>query len=109
VRRVIKALFWVAFALAIVGTGSYAGARFTAGELVGGPRSPVEGRTSTFSFRGVESVKGNPRAWVFTYSRVGLAGVNRVRIVVSVTGKLLAVQPPDLEARLVAYRRSLEP
>jgi len=109
VRRVIKALFWLAFALAIVGTGSYASARFTAGELVGGPRSPVEGRTSTFAFRGVESVKGNPRAWVLTYSRVRLPGVNRVRVVVSVAGKLLAVQPPDLEARLAAYRRSLEP
>jgi len=109
VRRAIKALFWVAFALAIVGTGSYAGARFTAGELVGGPRSPVEGRTTTFAFRGVESVRGNPRAWVVTYSRVRLPGVSRVRVVVSVTGKLLAVQPADLKARLAAYQRSLEP
>jgi hypothetical protein len=102
-------LLLIAFAIVLVGTGSYAGARFTAGELVGGPRSPVEGRTSTFAYGGVESVKGNPRAWVFTYSRVRLPGVSRVRVVVSVTGKLLAVQPADLEARLAAYERSLEP
>ncbi len=107
-RRAIKWLVLVAFAVALVGTGSYAGARFTAGNLLG-PRPPVEGRTSTFAYEGVEFLKGNPRAWVFTYSRVQLPGVRRVQIVVSVTGRLLAVRPADLEARLAAYRRSLEP
>ncbi len=107
-RRVIKWLLLVAFAVALVGTGSYAGARFTAGNLLG-PRPPVEGRTSAFDYDGVDFITGNPRAWVFTYSRVQLPGVRRVQIVVSVTGKLLAVRPADLETRLAAYQRSLEP
>lgn len=107
-RRAIRWLLLIAFAIVLVGTGSYAGARFTAGNQLG-PRSPVEGRTSSFAYQGVDFVKGNPRAWVFTYSQVRLPGVRRVQIVVSVTGRLLAVRPTDLEARLAAYRRSLEP
>ncbi len=107
-KRIIRWLILIAFFGIVAGTGSYAGARFTAGKLLG-PRPPVEGRTSTFAYRGVDNLRGNPRAWVFTYSRVRLPGVSRAQIVVSPTGKLLASLPPDLEERIAAYRRSLEP
>jgi hypothetical protein len=46
---------------------------------------------------------------VFTYSQIRLPGVRRVRIVVSPTGEVLSVAPPDLEERLETYRQSLEP
>jgi hypothetical protein len=108
VRRVIRWLILLAFFGTIAGTGSYAGARFKAGQILG-PNSPVEARTSTFAYEGVQDLAGKPRAWVFTYSRIRLEGVRRVRIVVSLTGKVLSVQPPDLERRLDLYRQSLMP
>jgi len=107
-RRLISWLFVLAFAACLLALGSYAGARFKAGQLLG-PASPVSGPSSAFAFEGVQGVPGSPRAWVITYSQVRLPGVRRVRIVVSLTGKVLSVTPRDLEVRLAAYRRSLEP
>jgi len=108
VRRVIRLLIWVIFFGAIAAAGSYAGARLKAGQVLG-RRPPVEGFSWTFAYQGVEGLEGRPRAWVFTYSRVRLPGVRQARIVVSVTGKVLAVTPPDLERRIEAYKASLEP
>jgi len=107
-RRLISWLFVLAFVACLLALGSYAGARFKAGQLLG-PASPVSGPSSSFAFEGVPGVRGRPRAWVITYSQVRLPGVQRVRIVVSLAGKVLSVTPPDLESRLTAYRRSLEP
>ena len=69
----------------------------------------VEGFSWTFAYEGVEGLEGTPRAWVFTYDRVRLPGVNRARIVVSPTGKVLSTTPPDLEQRIERYKASLEP
>ena len=107
-RRFIRILIWVAFFGAIAAAGSYAGARFKAGQVLG-RRPPVEGFSWTFAYQGVEGLAGQPRAWVFTYDRVRLPGVRQVRIVVSVTGRILSLTPPDLERRIEAYKASLEP
>ena len=107
-RRVISWLIWIVFAALLLGVGSYAGARFKAGQFLG-PNSPVRAPVSTFAYNGVQSLPGKPRAWVFTYTQVQLPGVSRVRIVVSPRGRILSVSPPDLEAKLDAYRRSFEP
>lgn len=107
-RRFVSWLILIAFAVALLAVGSYAGARFKAGQLLG-PSSPVRSPVSAFAYKGVQDLPGKPRAWVFTYSQVRLPGVARVRIVVSPTGRVLAVTPRDLVERLEAYRRSLEP
>jgi hypothetical protein len=108
VRRIIRLLIWATFFGAIAAAGSYAGARLKAGQVLG-RRPPVEGFSWTFAFEGVQGVEGNPRAWVFNYSRVRLPGVSQARIVVSPTGKVLSTTPPDLEQRIDRYRASLEP
>jgi hypothetical protein len=108
VRRIIRLLIWVVFFVLVAGVGSYAGARFKAGQLLG-PKSQVEGRTWTFAYQGVEGLEGNPRAWVFTYNQVRLPGVRQVRIVISPGGKVLSVIPRDLERRIAAYKESLNP
>jgi hypothetical protein len=43
------------------------------------------------------------------YSQSRLPDVRRVRIVVSPTGRIISVTPPDLKDRLDAYQQSLEP
>jgi hypothetical protein len=107
-RRLISWLIRIVFVILLLGVGSYAGARFKAGQLLG-PRSPVSSPVSAFAYQGVQDLPGKPRAWVFTYSQIRLPGVTRVRIVVSPTGRVLAVTPRDLEDRIEAYRRSFEP
>jgi len=106
--RVFTWLFRIALVLGLLAAGSYAGAQFKARQFLG-PHSPISGPSSTFAYRGVEDLRGKPRAWVLTYSQVRLPGVRGVRIVVSPTGEILSVRPRDLADRLEAYRRSLEP
>lgn len=107
-RRIIRLIIWAIFLGAIAAAGSYAGARFKAGQVLG-RRPPVEGFSWTFAYEGVQGLEGTPRAWVFTYDRVRLPGVNQARIVVSLTGKVLSTTPRDLEQRIERYKASLEP
>ena len=107
-QRLISWIIRIAFVVVLLGASSYAGAQFKARQLVG-PRAPVREPVTTLAWKGVRDVRGNPRAWVVTYSQSRLPGVQRVRVVVSLTGRVLAVTPPDLVDRLEDYRRSLEP
>jgi hypothetical protein len=107
-QRLISWLIRIAFVLVLLGASSFAAAQFKARQLVG-PRAPVREPATTLAWKGVQDLPGKPRAWVVTYSQIRLADVRRVRIVVSLTGRVLSVAPPDLEARLEEYRRSLEP
>lgn len=94
--------------------GSYAGARFTAGKVVGST-PPLSGRSIVFqgwrppSFAGVAELPGQPRAWVISYARTDLPGVRSATIYVSPTGKLIATRPRDLAARIEAWERAQEP
>lgn len=101
-------LVLLALAVGLLGAASFAGAQFKARQLLG-PRAPVGSPHATLAYQGVEDLPGRPRAWVVTYEQVRLPGVRRIRIVVSLTGKVLSVRPPDLTDQLEAYRRSLEP
>lgn len=106
--RLLKWLVLLVLVVAGVGAGSYAGARATAGKLVGND-PPLSERTITFAFDGIPELPGRPRGWVITYARTRLPGVRSVTIYVSPGGKLLAMKPRDLDARLDAYEKSLEP
>jgi len=93
---------------------SYAGARFTAGKIVGS-NPPLSDRTIYFqgwrppSFEGVDDLPGKPRAWVIEFDRTQLPGIRRVTLYVSPTGKLIATRPRDLEARIEAWEQAQEP
>lgn len=107
-QRLISWLIRIAGVVVLFAGASYAGAQFKTRQLVG-PRAPVREPATTLAWQGVQDLPGKPRAWVITYSQIRLPGVRRVRIVVSLTGRILAVAPPDLQDRLEEYRRSLEP
>jgi hypothetical protein len=108
VSRTFKWLILLAFAGVLAGTGSYAGARFGEGKLLG-PNPPVTGRSTHFVMGGTEAVKARPGLWVFEYSRVQLPGVARAKVFVSVTGRVLRTEPRDLTRRLEAYDRARRP
>jgi hypothetical protein len=108
---VFRAIKWI-LVLAFVGTllsgASYAAARVAVGKIVG-PNPPLSGRTVEFSFRGVEELAGNPRAWVVTYAASRLPGVRGATFYVSPTGKLLSTRPADLSRRIEAWEKARQP
>lgn len=106
--RFLKWLFVLALVAGAAALYSYVGARFTAGKLVGS-NPPLTGRTMVFDWDGVEGLRGTPRAWVITYTRSSLPGVRSARIVVSPSGELLSVQPPNLDEILDAWDRDRLP
>jgi hypothetical protein len=101
-------LVWAAFIFGLAAGASFVAAQYRARELLGA-QSFVRAPETTFAWKGVADLRGKPRAWVLDYTQIRLPGVRRVRIVVSPTGTILAVTPPDLTARIEAYQRSREP
>lgn len=96
------------FLLLVIGTAlsgaSYAGARFTAGKLVGPNPTTLGPLDARFAFTGVPNLPGKPRAWVLAYPNATGLGRGGAEIYVSVTGDLLGTRPRDLGARLEAQR-----
>jgi hypothetical protein len=107
-QRLISWLIRIAAVLLLLAGASYAAAQYRARQVLG-PNSPIRGPSTTFVWKGVQNLPGKPRSWVLTYSTSRLPDVQRVRIVVSPSGTILSVTPPDLRERLDAYRQSLEP
>jgi hypothetical protein len=112
--KVFKLLVLLAAVGGLLTAASYAGARFTAGKITG-TKPPLSNRTIHFQgwrppkFEGVTSLPGAPRAWVIHFERTRLPGVRRATIYVSLTGKLIATVPNDLDARIEAWERAQEP
>jgi hypothetical protein len=96
------------FLLLVIGTAlagaSYAGARFTAGKVVGPGPTTLGVPTSRFAFSGIPSLRDKPRAWVVAYPNASGFGRGGAEIYVSVTGNLLGTRPKDLGARVEALR-----
>jgi hypothetical protein len=96
------------FLLLVIGTalagGSYAGARFTAGRMIGPGPNRLGPVTARFAFSGVPNLPSKPRAWILAYPEARAFGKGGAEIYVSVTGDLLGTKPRDLAARLEAQR-----
>ena len=100
----MRGMFLILVIAAALAGGSYAGARFTAGKLVGpNPVSlgPVEAR---FAFAGVPNLPAKPRAWIVAYPNARGFGRGGPEIYVSPTGNLLGTKPRDLARQLEAQR-----
>jgi hypothetical protein len=100
----MRALFLLLVIATALGGASYAGARFTAGKVVG-PNPPTLGPLTTrFAYTGVPNLPAKPRAWILAYPNASGFGKGGPEIYVSVTGELLGTRPKDLRARLDALR-----
>jgi hypothetical protein len=100
----MRALFLLFVIGAALAGASYAGARLTAGKVVG-PNPPTLGPVSArFAFAGIPNLPAKPRAWVMAYPDASGFGRGGAEIYVSVTGDLLGTRPKDLGARVEALR-----
>lgn len=102
-------LFWLlviaAFVGAIVAGVSWIGAYTAVGKLLGAPPPEMGRQTTTFLWKGMPNYRGHPRAWRFDFGPTRIPGAERVVIYVSPTGEIITTVPPDLEAKLAAFRR----
>ena len=101
----MRGIFLLLVIVAALAGASFAGARFTAGKVVG-PNPPGLGPPTThFAFQGISALPAKPRGWVVAYPNARRFGRGGAEIYVSPTGGLLGTRPPDLARRLEASRR----
>ena len=100
----MRALFLIIVIAAALYGASYAGARFTAGKMVGPQPNSLGPPSARFAFKGIAELPSKSRAWVLAYPRARGFGKTPVEIYVSPTGELLGTKPKDLSRRLEAQR-----
>lgn len=100
-------LLLIVLAAGLIGA-SYAGARFTAGRLMGPDSNRLGSPTAHFDFAGIQTLRAKPRGWVLAYPAATEFGPHGAEIYVSPTGRLLGTRPADL-ARRVEARQAVEP
>jgi hypothetical protein len=100
----MRALFLLLVIGAALAGASYAGARFTAGKLIGPGPSALGPVSARFAFGGVPELPSRPRAWIMAYPRASGYGKGGAEIYVSPAGVLLGTKPRDLPQRLEAER-----
>jgi hypothetical protein len=100
------------FLLLVIAAGlmgaSYAGARFTAGRLMGPDASRLGPPTTHFAFAGIQGLRAKPRGWIVSYPSATEFGPRGAEIYVSPVGRLLGTRPADLAHRVQA-RQAAEP
>ncbi|HKH82610.1 MAG TPA: hypothetical protein VKA25_02875 [Gemmatimonadales bacterium] len=99
----MRALFLLIVIVTALAGASYAGARFTAGKLVG-PEPALGPVSARFAFNGVSNLPSKPRAWIMSYPQATAFGKGGPEIYVGPTGDLLGTKPRDLVRRLEAQR-----
>lgn len=103
----MRALFLLLVIVAGLAGASYAGARLTAGKVVG-PSPQLGPLTAEFAFEGISALPDKPRGWILAYPQATGFGRDGAEIYVSPTGTLLGTWPEDL-AEQVEARRSADP
>jgi hypothetical protein len=63
-------------------------------------------QSTSIEWHGLSNLREDPPVWRFAFSPTAIPGATSVRIYVSPLGDIVATEPPDLEAKLVAFRRT---
>jgi hypothetical protein len=100
----MRALFLLLIIGAALSGASYAGARLTAGKLVGPNPVGLGPAETRFAFTGIPNLPAKPRGWILAYPRAAGFGKGGAEIYVGVTGDLLGTKPRNLAQQLEARR-----
>lgn len=104
-------LFWLvlmaAFVTALVTGASWAVAYNSVGTMLGSPPPKMGTQSTSIRWQGLSRLREDPPVWRFAFAPTAIPGATSVRIYVSALGDIVATEPPDLEAKLVAFRRTL--
>ena len=96
----MRTLFLLFVIAAALGAASYAGARFTAGKVIGPKPQGLGSSSARFAFDGIRAIRTKPRGWIISYPGAHEFGSRGAEIYVSPTGKLLGTRPANLAERL---------
>ena len=107
-KRLFKWFALLTFLGLIATAISYAGMRFKVGQLIGDANHEFVQPTRSFGKDSIPGI-GVRFAWTVKWGAVRIPGTRTARVWVSPTGKLLATDPANLDARIEAYQRSREP
>jgi hypothetical protein len=103
-------LFWIllmlAFATALGTVASWAVAYNSVGTLLGSPPPQMGTQRISIRWHGLSQLRQHPPQWRFAFAPTVIPGAPTVRIYVNPWGRIVATEPGDLEARLVAFRRT---
>jgi hypothetical protein len=103
-------LFWfllmAAFVGLIVAGISWALAYNSIGTLLGAPPPQMGTQHTSIQWYGLSEVQERPPEWRFDFAPTRIPGATTVRIYLNPLGKVTHTEPPDLEAKLQAFRRT---
>jgi|tagenome__1003787_1003787.scaffolds.fasta_scaffold20912314_2 hypothetical protein len=101
----MRPLFLLLVIAAALAGASFAGARFTAGKVVGPNPQGIGPPASSFAYQGISALRAKPRGWIISYPHASEFGPSGAAIYVSPTGVLLGTRPANL-AQVMEARRS---
>jgi len=101
--RLLWYLAIAAFVGALLVGASYAAAYSRVGTLLGAPPPQMGDRSATLLWKGAPELPGHPRVWRFSFGPTLIPGAKSVRIWVDPMGRLVKVEPRDLEAKLAVF------
>jgi hypothetical protein len=104
----MRGLFLLLVIITALAGASYAGARFTAGRLIGPEPHSLGAPTTHFAFKGISTLRGKPRGWILAYPDAREFGRRGAEIYVSPTGRLLGTRPANL-GQLLEARQAEQP
>ncbi|HEV8176755.1 MAG TPA: hypothetical protein VGP44_03600 [Gemmatimonadales bacterium] len=103
-------LFWylliAGFVALVVAGVSWAIAYNSIGTLLGAPPPEMGTQHTSIQWHGLSQVREHPPVWRFDFAPTRIPGASSVRIYVNPWGKVTGTEPPDLDVKLKAFRRS---
>jgi hypothetical protein len=108
--RLVWYLLILAFVALLVAGASWAVAYNSVGTLLGAPPPQMGTQHTSIQWQGqwhgLAQLREHPPVWRFAFAPTVIPGASAVRIYVTPLGRIVQTEPKDLEARLVAFRRT---
>jgi hypothetical protein len=103
-------LFWFLLIAAFVGllatAVSWAFAYNSVATLLGAPPPQMGTQHTSIRWHSLSQLRERPPEWRFAFAPTVIPGASSVRIYVNPWGRIVETEPKDLEAKLVAFRRT---
>src|SRR5918995_6175427 len=95
----MRTLFLLFVIAAALGAASYAGARFTAGKVIGPKPQGLGSSSARFAFDGIRAIQTKPRGWIISYPNATGFGRGGGGVYLSPTGQIPGPKPAHLGGR----------
>src|SRR3954453_7819501 len=91
----MRPLFLLLVIAAALAGASFAGARFTAGKVVGPNPQGIGPPASSFAYQGISALRAKPRGWIISYPHASEFGPSGAAIYGTPPGALFGPRPAN--------------